>query len=115
MTGRLRLRRRRDGRVEQLERLLTDARREQAAAELHAEQARQERDKAWEHVAVLTRRLAALDGDRLRAERDDLLLENAILRGRLILGDREELLRARETIARLTARLDAASRGIVTV
>ncbi|WP_433513727.1 hypothetical protein ACQP2T_60960 [Nonomuraea sp. CA-143628] len=102
-------------RCERLERALADARQAQAEAEQAERQMRVEKDRAWEHVDRLTRRLAAIDGDRLRGERDDLRLENATLRTRLALGDRSELARARETIARLEARMEAVERGAVTL
>lgn len=98
-----------------LRRRLHDAEQANAAAEAAAETDRAERNHAWEEVARLTRRVHVADADRLRGERDDLLLENAVLRGRVAYGDREELLRARETIARLTARLDAIEVGRVTL
>ncbi|MER6950931.1 hypothetical protein ABT294_43635 [Nonomuraea sp. NPDC000554] len=98
-----------------MERLLADARQAQAAAEQAGRQARGEKDRAWEHVDGLTRRLEAIDADRLRAERDDLRLENANLRARLVLGDRSELARARETIAHLEAGLAAAERRSVSL
>ncbi|MEU4231076.1 hypothetical protein AB0F17_42865 [Nonomuraea sp. NPDC026600] len=100
---------------ERLERVLADTRQAQGEAEQAEQQTRVEKDRAWEHVDRLTRRLAAIDGDRLRGERDDLRLENATLRARLALGDRSELARARETIARLEARLEAVERGVVTL
>ncbi|MEU6712931.1 hypothetical protein ABZ897_15735 [Nonomuraea sp. NPDC046802] len=101
--------------VERLERAVADARQAQAEAEQAEQQSRAEKDQAWEHVDRLTKRLGAIDADRLRGERDDLLLENATLRARLELGDRSELVRARETIARLEARLEAVERGVVTL
>ncbi|MEV0996890.1 hypothetical protein [Nonomuraea sp. NPDC050202] len=101
--------------AERLERALADARQAQAEAEQAEQQIRVEKDRAWEHVDRLTRRLAAIDGDRLRGERDDLRLENSTLRARLMLGDRSELARARETIAALEARLEAVERGSVTL
>ncbi|MGN9847332.1 hypothetical protein ACTMTI_55605 [Nonomuraea sp. H19] len=94
-----------------MERALDDARKAQAEAEQAEQQARVETGRAWEHVDRLTRWLAAIDADRLRGERDDLLLDNANLRARLASGDRSELARARETIARL----EAAERGTVTL
>ncbi|MEU4513223.1 hypothetical protein AB0G05_27315 [Nonomuraea wenchangensis] len=101
--------------AQHLERALADARQAQAEAEQAEQQARVEKDRAWDQVDRLTRRLSGINGDRLRAERDDLLLENATLRARLALGDRSELARARETIAALEARLEAAERGTVTL
>ncbi|MET8006312.1 hypothetical protein [Nonomuraea glycinis] len=101
--------------VERLRQELADARQAQAEAEQAERATRAEKDRAWEHVDRLTRRLGAVNVDQLRGERDDLRLENAVLRGRLMLGGRHELLRARETIATLTARLEALERGIVTL
>ncbi|GAA4209283.1 hypothetical protein GCM10022252_75550 [Streptosporangium oxazolinicum] len=86
-----------------------------ADAEAEAALMRGERDRAWEQVARLTARLDAADADALRAERDDLALANAVLRSGLASGSREELLRERETNARLTARLAALQDGVVTL
>jgi chromosome segregation ATPase len=101
--------------IRRLSAKLSQARQEAREASQDARQVRADLETAHEHVGRLTNRLRAVDGDLLRAENEDLRAELALARSHAVGAPREELLRERETNARLAARLAELEAGHITV